>query len=59
MTCTSVFELMPQKGEFIFKVFLVYYYYYYFVIKKKKRSKKYISGTLFVSLRWLSVHVVE
>lgn len=61
MTCTSVFELMPQKGEFIFKVFLVfYYYYYYFVIKEKKEARNtYLVHCLFVSLRWLSVHVVE
>lgn len=38
MTCTSVFKLMPQKGEFIFKVFLVFYFIViiFFVIKKKQ-----------------------
>lgn len=42
----SVFKLTPRKGEFIFKVLLVFYYYsFFFVIK---RNNEYISGTLFV-----------
>lgn len=45
MNCTSVFKLMPQKGEFIFKALLVFYFY--------KKNKEYISGTLFVC--WFSV----
>lgn len=44
MTCTSVFKSMPRKGEYIFKVFLVFY----FIFFAMKRNKNYIPGTLSV-----------
>lgn len=37
---------MPQKGEFIFKVLLVFYFIFFFFVTK--RNNEYISGTLFV-----------
>lgn len=48
MTCTSVFKLMPRKGEYIFKVFLFWCFYCIVIIFAMKRNKNYISGTLFV-----------
>lgn len=54
----TVFKLMPQKGEFIFKVLLMFYYFFFFLLQKETMNT-YLVHCLFVGLQWLSVQVVK